>query len=103
VDVDCTPGGVIETTRVMTIDQPTFVEEGVIHYCVPNMPATVPQTSTRAYAGALLPYLERIANRGVDGAVAECAELAAGLIARDGLLLDAHVAKAQRRALGGRR
>jgi alanine dehydrogenase len=102
VDVDCTPGGAIETTRVMAIDQPTFVEEGVIHYCVPNMPATVPQTSTRAYAGALLPYLELIANRGVDGAIAECAELAAGLIARDGLLLDEHVAKAQRRGTGGR-
>jgi len=96
VDVDCTAGGVIETTRPMTLDDPTFVQEGVIHYCVYNMPASVPQTSTRAYAGALLPYLELLADRGVDGAMAERPELRAGLVTRDGVLLDEHVAEAMR-------
>jgi alanine dehydrogenase len=100
VDVDCTPGGVIETSRPMTLDDPTFVEEGVIHYCVYNMPASVPQTSTCAYAGALLPYLELIAGKGIDGALAERPELRAGLVTRDGLLLDAHIGEAQGREVG---
>jgi len=86
VDVDCTANGVIETTRPMTLDNPTYVEEGVIHYCVYNMPASVPQTSTRAYAGALLPYLELLADHGVDAAMAERPELRAGLVTRDGVL-----------------
>jgi len=97
VDVDCTPAGVIETSRVMTIDQPTFIEEGVIHYCVPNMPAMVPQTSTRAFAEATLPYLEVLAKKGLEGAIEERPELKLGLIARHGLLLDHHVAEAQGR------
>jgi alanine dehydrogenase len=97
VDVDCTANGVIETTRPMTLDNPTFVEEGVIHYCVPNMPASVPHTSTRAYAGALLPYLELLAAKGADDAMAERPELRAGLVTRDGVLLDEHVAEAQGR------
>jgi alanine dehydrogenase len=98
VDVDCTANGVIETTRAMTLNDPAFVEEGVIHYCVPNMPASVPQTSTRAYAGALLPYLELLAAKGAGDAMAERPELRAGLVTRDGVLLDEHVAEAQGRA-----
>ena len=97
VDVDCTANGAIETTRPMTLDDPVFVEEGVIHYCVYNMPASVPQTSTHAYAGALLPYLERVAEKGVDAAMAEWPELRRGLVTRDGVLLDGHLAEAQGR------
>ncbi len=100
VDIDCTPGGAIETTRTMTIDEPTFVEEGIIHYCVPNMPATVPHTSTEALTAATLPYLERLARLGVDGALATCPELVPGLVCRDGRLLDGAVAEAQGRTPG---
>lgn len=97
VDVDCTPGGVIETTRVMTIGEPTFEEDGVIHYCVPNMPATVPHTSTEALTSATLPYLERLADLGLTAALESSPELQAALVCRDGKLLDAHVAAAQGR------
>jgi len=100
VDVDCAAGGAIETTRPMTLDDPIFVEEGVVHYCVYNMPASVPQTSTRAYAGALLPYVELIAAQGLEAAMAERPELRAGLVTRDGVLLDEYVAEAQGRAPG---
>ncbi len=97
VDVDCTPEGVIETTRVTTIEEPTFETEGVIHYCVPNMPATVPRTSTQALASATFPYLERLANLGVVGALDACPELKPALVCRGGKLLDRHVAEAQGR------
>jgi alanine dehydrogenase len=97
VDVDCTPGGVIETTRVTTIEEPTFEVEGVIHYCVPNMPATVPHTSTEALTSATLPYLERLADLGVIAALETCPELAAAVVCRNGKLLDSHVAAAQGR------
>ncbi|MGQ9729650.1 MAG: alanine dehydrogenase [Candidatus Zipacnadales bacterium] len=97
VDVDCTPGGAIETTRVMTLDCPTFVKEGVIHYCVPNMPASVPQTSTQAFAQATLPYVELIAGRGLEGALAVSKALERGLVTRQGRLLDKHVAEVQGR------
>lgn len=97
VDVDCTPNGVIETTRVMTVQEPTFEVEGVVHYCVPNMPATVPHTSTRALASATLPYLQRLADLGLTAALDASPELKPALVCRDGKLLDRHVAEAQGR------
>jgi alanine dehydrogenase len=100
VDVDCTPEGVIETTRVMTVEEPTFELEGVIHYCVPNMPATVPHTSTEALASATLPYLQSLADLGLTEALKACPELRPGLVCRDGELLDQHVAAAQGRSIG---
>ncbi len=99
VDVDCTPGGVIETTRVTTIEEPTFEEEGVIHYCVPNMPATVPHTSTEALTSATLPYVERLTDLGVTAALETCPELEGAVVCQDGKLLDSHVAAAQGRPI----
>jgi alanine dehydrogenase len=65
VDVDVDQGGSIETSRPTTLDEPVFVESGVIHYCVKNVPASVPVTATRALSNALLPYVKKIASRGL--------------------------------------
>ncbi|MBA3474179.1 MAG: alanine dehydrogenase [Rubrobacter sp.] len=65
VDVDVDQGGSIETSRPTTLDEPVFVESGVTHYCVKNMPASVPVTATRALSNALLPYVKKMAGRGL--------------------------------------
>ncbi len=65
VDADVDQGGSIETSRPTTLDEPVFVELGVTHYCVKNVPASVPVTATRALSNALLPYVKKIAGRGL--------------------------------------
>ena len=65
VDVDVDQGGSIETSRSTTLDEPVFVESGVTHYCVKNVPASVPVTATRALSNVLLPYVKKIASRGL--------------------------------------
>lgn len=65
VDVDVDNGGSVETSRPTTLAEPTFVEHGVTHYCVKNVPASVPVTATRALSNALLPYVQRIAGVGL--------------------------------------
>jgi alanine dehydrogenase len=69
VDVAVDQGGCIETTRATTHSNPTFYEEGVLHYCVANMPGAVPRTSTFALTNATLPYALRIANGGFIDAI----------------------------------
>ena len=70
VDVAVDQGGCIETTRPTTHSNPTYYEEGVLHYCVANMPGAVPRTSTFALTNATLPYALRLANRGFLDAIA---------------------------------
>jgi alanine dehydrogenase len=69
VDVSIDQGGAAETSRPTTHSNPTYIEEGVIHYCVSNMPGAVPQTSTLALTSATLPYAQAIAAEGVEGAL----------------------------------
>ena len=69
VDVAVDQGGCIETTRPTDHHHPTYVEEGVVHYAVPNMPGAVPRTSSRALTGLTLPYILRVANEGFAAAV----------------------------------
>lgn len=66
VDVCIDQGGCLETSRATTHRSPTFVEHGVVHYCVANMPAAVGLTSTRALCNATLPYIRRLASAGLD-------------------------------------
>jgi alanine dehydrogenase len=93
IDVCIDQGGAVETSRPTTHAQPTFVEEGVVHYCVPNMPGAVPQTSTEALASATLPYVLALANQGLD-AVRQDAALAKGVNALGGKLTCQQVAEA---------
>ncbi|MEJ7711881.1 MAG: NAD-binding protein [Pyrinomonadaceae bacterium] len=69
VDVSVDQGGCIETTHPTTHSDPTFYVEGVLHYCVANMPGAVPRTSTFALTNATLPYVLKLANRGFLDAV----------------------------------
>ncbi len=66
VDVAVDQGGCVETTHPTTHSDPTFVVDGVIHYCVANMPGAVPRTSTFALNNQTLPYTLRLANEGLD-------------------------------------
>lgn len=69
MDISIDEGGCVETSRPTTHDHPTFVEEGVIHYCVPNIPSVVARTSTYAFVNAATPYIMEMANKGVDAAI----------------------------------
>jgi alanine dehydrogenase len=94
VDVAIDQGGCIETARPTTHSDPTYVEEGVIHYCVANIPGAVARTSTLALTSVTLPYLMKIANLGFEGALDEDAALAKGLSTIDGNLVSEPVAEA---------
>jgi alanine dehydrogenase len=78
-DVAVDQGGCIETIRPTTLSAPTYQLHGVIHYGVANMPAAVPRTSTFALTNTTLPYVERIAERGIEAALREEPSLALGL------------------------
>ena len=69
VDVAVDQGGCVETTRPTDHVHPIYVEEGVVHYAVPNMPGAVPRTSSRALTGLTLPYILAVANHGFEAAV----------------------------------
>jgi alanine dehydrogenase len=79
VDVAIDQGGCFETSKATTHDDPTYVVDGVIHYCVANMPGGVARTSTMALNNATLPYGVMIANLGVAGALAKDEHLRNGL------------------------
>ncbi len=79
VDVAVDQGGCIETTRPTSHSDPIFVVDGVIHYCVTNMPGAVPRTSTYALSNATLPYAVKLANKGFTDAVKEDPALAKGV------------------------
>src|SRR6266498_4289160 len=71
IDVSIDQGGCSETSRPTTHDHATYVEEGVLHYCVPNMPGVVARTATHAFVNAAMPYISEIANFGAAGAIAK--------------------------------
>lgn len=79
VDVAVDQGGCFETTKATTHEDPTYVIDGVIHYCVANMPGAVPYTSTLALTNATLPYALQLANKGWKKACADNEELRLGL------------------------
>jgi alanine dehydrogenase len=79
VDVAIDQGGCAETSRPTTHSDPIYVVDGVVHYCVANMPGAVPITSTKALTNMTLPYVEAIAGRGLVAAVARDPALARGV------------------------
>src|ERR671915_179216 len=94
VDVAIDQGGCIETARPTTHSDPTYVEEGVVHYCVANIPGAVARTSTLALTSVTLPYLVRIADQGMEEAAAADPVLARGLSTLGGNLVSEPVAEA---------
>ncbi|MBC6994327.1 alanine dehydrogenase [Neolewinella lacunae] len=94
VDVAVDQGGCIETCVPTTHENPTYVVDGVVHYCVANMPGAVPYTSTIALTNATFPYLLQLAEKGWERATAENAGLAKGLNVVRGEIVYAPVAEA---------
>jgi alanine dehydrogenase len=94
VDISIDQGGCFETSRPTTHAEPTFVVDGVIHYCVANMPGAVPRTSTLALTNATLRYVRALADLGWRGACKRDPGLAAGLNVHAGQITHEVVAKA---------
>lgn len=97
VDVAVDQGGCCETTRPTSHSDPVYTEEGVLHYCVTNMPGAMPRTSTIALTNATFPYLKRIASRGLKEAIDENPLLKDGVNVYDGHVTCSPVAEAQSR------
>ena len=93
VDVAIDQGGCIETSRPTTHKDPTYIVEGVVHYCVTNMPGAVGRTSTFALCNATLPYARAIADQGWPKAAARDSGLAEGLNMQDGAIVHEGVRK----------
>ena len=110
VDVAIDQGGCFETSRPTTHADPTYLVDGVVHYCVTNMPGAVARTSAVALNNATLPYILQLADKGFLGALAENADLAQGLNIHAGHVVHPAVAQAHGltalplpKALGGQR
>jgi alanine dehydrogenase len=94
VDVAIDQGGCFETSHATTHDDPVYEVDGIVHYCVANMPGAVPITSTKGLTNVTLPYAEAIAEKGVKRAVAEDAALARGVNVVAGKIVYEAVAEA---------
>ena len=100
VDVAIDQGGCVETSRETTHHDPVYVEHGVLHYCVGNMPGAVPATSTHALTNTTLPYLVEVAVHGATEACRRDPDLAFGLNTERGQIVNAVVAEALGRPVG---
>jgi alanine dehydrogenase len=101
VDVAIDQGGCIETAHPTTHSDPSYLVDGVVHYCVTNMPAAVPNTSTLALTNATFPYVMKLAKLGAKAAIKEDNGIAEGVNTYDGALTYEAVAAAQRREWKG--
>jgi alanine dehydrogenase len=97
VDVAIDQGGCFETSHATTHTDPTYFVDGVLHYCVSNMPAAVPHTSTLALTNATFPYLLQLASKGLEKACAEHPALCAGVNTYNGYVTHEGVAESQNR------
>jgi alanine dehydrogenase len=97
VDVAIDQGGCVETARPTSHSNPSYLVDGVVHYCVTNMPGAVPHTSTLALTNATFPYLLRIASQGAETAMRHDPGLAEGLNVYKGTLTHRGVAESQQR------
>ena len=90
IDLSIDEGGCVETSRPTTHEHPTFVAEGVTHYCVPNVPGIVARTSTHAFLNAAWPYIQLVAELGAPAALAANPALRRGLVTHEGQLVTHH-------------
>jgi alanine dehydrogenase len=97
VDVAIDQGGCFETSHATTHSDPTYYVDGVLHYCVSNMPAAVPHTSTHGLTNATFPYLMRLASKGLEKACEESPALAEGVNTYEGNVVYPAVAESQNR------
>ena len=99
VDVACDDEGAVETCRSTTHDDPVYYEEGILHYCVDNIPSAFARTASILLSNATLPYLLEMANKGVEQALKDNKHLRKGLTAYDGKLTLEETALKQNRPL----
>jgi alanine dehydrogenase len=93
IDLAIDQGGCSETSRLTTLEQPTYVDEGVIHYCVPNITSTVSRTSTKVLSNMVVPYLLQIAEKGIEETLKNNIPLAKGVYVYKGQLVRKGVAE----------
>jgi alanine dehydrogenase len=93
IDLAIDQGGCSETSRLTTLEHPTYVDEGIIHYCVPNITSTVSRTSTKVLSNMVVPYLLEIADKGIDQTLKENVSLARGVYVYRGHLVKEGVAE----------
>jgi alanine dehydrogenase len=101
LDFSIDQGGCVATSRPTTLRDPVYTEEGVVHFCVPNVPGAVPRTATHAFNNAIWPYIRRLAALGLEEAVEEMPDLASGIATRDGQIVAENLAAAYRAGDGG--
>ena len=94
VDICIDQGGFAETSRATSISNPTYIEQNIVHYCVPNMPAQVPRSSTIALNNAVMPWLLQILKNGSVKSIETNPAIKSGLVTYDGKLVNPTVAKA---------
>jgi alanine dehydrogenase len=94
VDISIDQGGCFESSRPTTHDEPTYLHNGVLHYCVTNMPGAVPLTATEALNKATLSYVLELANKGIEIALSENLHLANGLNIKNGKVVHEAVKEA---------
>ena len=94
VDISVDQGGCSTTTRPTSHENPTYEEQEILHYCVANMPGAYPRTATEALSNATFPWLELIANNGIDKACSLKSEIIGGINCQKGKLLCSGVAEA---------
>src|SRR5208282_523347 len=97
VDVAIDQGGCVETAHPTTHSDPTYIEYGVVHYCVTNIPAAVPHTSTLALTNATFPYVVRLAKNGIQGALRAHEDIHDGVNTYQGKLTYKAVADSQQK------
>jgi alanine dehydrogenase len=101
LDFSIDQGGCVETSRPTTLRDPVYIEEDVVHFCVPNVPGAVPRTATHAFNNAIWPYIRRIASVGLEQAIEEMPGLMSGIVTRDGRIVDEGLAAAYHASEGG--
>jgi alanine dehydrogenase len=94
VDICIDQGGFAESSRVTSISRPTYVEDGVVHYCVPNMPALVPRTSTFALTNATLNWICALADQGIEAAIGDSRPLRKSVVSYQGKLTNTAIGAA---------
>jgi alanine dehydrogenase len=94
VDISIDQGGCFETSKPTNHDNPTFIERGVLHYCVTNMPGAVPLSATTALNKATLPFIKELANKGIKQALSENNHLMNGLNIQNGEIIHSAIKEA---------
>jgi len=93
IDLAIDQGGCVETSRLTSLEHPTYVEEGVIHYCVPNITSAVSRTSTKVLSNSVCPYLLQIGELGIEQTLKENASLASGVYIYRGSIAKKNIAE----------